>query len=150
MKRITALVTTISVLGLLFTGSATAQPHIEHESSGCGRMGAPASRMHDLSTVETITGEVIAVDTVSRRGGRSDGVHLRVAAQSGEVSVHLGPAWYLDQQGIQIESGDQVEVIGSRITMTNASTIIARQIRQGDRVLTLRDENGFPEWRRQR
>ncbi|MGB5634584.1 MAG: hypothetical protein WBM86_17630 [Waterburya sp.] len=37
---------------------------------------------------------------------------------------------------------------GSRISIDGKPAIVAREIRKGDRILVLRDENGIPMWRR--
>jgi len=62
------------------------------------------------------------------------------------ISVHLGPAWYMDNQDVQIAVGDKVEVKGSRVTLDGKPTLIAAEVKKGDEVLTLRDANGFPAW----
>jgi hypothetical protein len=39
-----------------------------------------------------------------------------------------------------------VEVRGSRVTMGGKPVIIAAEVRKGDAVLTLRDDQGVPMW----
>jgi hypothetical protein len=39
-----------------------------------------------------------------------------------------------------------VEVKGSRVTFEGKPAIIAAEVKKGDEVLKLRDENGFPMW----
>jgi hypothetical protein len=46
----------------------------------------------------------------------------------------------------KIELGDTVDVKGSRITYNGKPAIIAAEVKKGDAVLKLRDENGFPAW----
>jgi hypothetical protein len=147
MARISTVVTTLSMLSLLLAPAAFAQMGM-CDSGSCGwGMGGQYGRMYDSSTVETITGEVVSVDNqTSPMGGMSYGVHLSVETANGIIPVHLGPAWYLDRQDIQIEAGDQIEVTGSRVTLTEGSVIIAAEVHKGDNVLTLRDQNGFPVW----
>lgn len=46
---------------------------------------------------------------------------------------------------------DRIEVKGSRITSAEKPAIIAAEMKKGNEILTLRDENGFPiraGWRR--
>jgi hypothetical protein len=62
------------------------------------------------------------------------------------MSVHLGPAFYLENQDVKIEPKDKVEVKGSRVTFGGKPAIIAAEVKKGDEVLKLRDENGFPMW----
>jgi hypothetical protein len=58
----------------------------------------------------------------------------------------LGPAFYLENQDVKIEPKDKVEVKGSRVTFEGKPAIIAAEVKKGDEVLRLRDDNGFPMW----
>jgi hypothetical protein len=110
-------------------------------------MGERSWQTYDPATVETIRGEVIDIDTLTSTGGMSGGIHLRVKTQTGEdVTVRLGPAWYVDSQAVRIQLHDTIEVKGSRIAFKERSTLIAAEVKKGDRVLTLRDEKGVPVW----
>lgn len=62
------------------------------------------------------------------------------------ISVHLGPGWYIENQDIKIEPKDKIEVRGSRITFKGKPAIIAAEIKKGEEILKLRDENGFSVW----
>lgn len=44
--------------------------------------------------------------------------------------------------------GDQVEVIGSKVKGTDAVVVIARDVKKDGKVLTLRNAQGIPAWRR--
>ncbi|WP_019500009.1 hypothetical protein [Pseudanabaena sp. PCC 6802] len=113
---------------------------------GGWRMGNPSWRTYDPATVETIQGEVIGVDTATF-GKISGGIHLRVRTQTREeITVHLGPAWYIDNRAVQIQLHDTVEVKGSRTVFGEQPTLIAAEVKKGDRVLTLRDKDGIPVW----
>lgn len=145
MKRIGTLITTVSLLGLLIVPTAVAQPGMGR--GGSGGMGGQYQRMYNPNTVETITGEVVGIDTITPMRGMSGGVHLRVKPpQKQEVSVHLGPAWYLDNQDLQIKVKDAIEVKGSKVTFAGKPAIIAAEVKKGNEVLKLRDSNGFPVW----
>ncbi len=114
---------------------------------------APAKRTwqgYDLATVETISGDVLKVNTVRRRGGRFSAIHLVVATHGGEtIDVLLGPSYFLDKQPVRIGEKDKIEVTGSRITTSGGKpAIIAATVRKGDAVLKLREADGTPLWRR--
>ena len=66
------------------------------------------------------------------------------------IPVHLGPAWYIEKQTPRIETGDTITVIGSRVTVDGKPAIVAAQIKKGNEVLKLRDDNGVPFWSRGR
>jgi hypothetical protein len=46
----------------------------------------------------------------------------------------------------KIQKGDTIEVKGSRVTITGKPAIIAAEVKKGDNVLVLRDNNGIPAW----
>jgi hypothetical protein len=78
--------------------------------------------------------------------GMSSGVHLVVKTDKGDVSVHLGPQWYLENQDVKIQPKDKVEVKGSRVTVQGQPAIIAAEVEKGGETLVLRDEAGVPMW----
>lgn len=110
-------------------------------------MGGSYGRMYDPATVETVSGEVVEVGQVIPVMGMSQGVHLTLRVVDGEmIAVHLGPAWFIENQDIAIEPRDMIEIKGSRITFDGEPAIIAQEVRKGDAVLVLRDDNGYPVW----
>lgn len=109
-------------------------------------MASQYGRMYDVEFVETITGQVVKVERITPIRGMSYGVHLVVKTDSETISIHLGPAWYVENQDIKIEPRDKVEIKGSRITLEGKPVIIAAEVRKGESVLKLRDEGGVPVW----
>ncbi|MDJ0735039.1 MAG: hypothetical protein QNJ47_13405 [Nostocaceae cyanobacterium] len=153
MKRLVTI-TTILALSLLSAYPAIAHPRIDGGGGGgyCA-WGSSYHRMYDQQTVKTITGEVVDVDYTSSGRGRGrgrgmygGGVHLRIKTSQEEIPVHLGPRWYMEQQDMQIQVGDKIEVKGSQITYDGQSTMIAGEIKKGDRLLKLRHSDGVPYW----
>lgn len=137
--------TALAVL-LLIASLASAQPGRMWKGSGGWGMGSQFQRMYNPATVETIKGEVVAVDRITPMRGMSHGIHLQVKTEKETIAVHLGPAWYVERLDTKIEKGDTVEVRGSRVTVAGQPAIIAAEVRKGGQVLKLRDENGFPAW----
>jgi hypothetical protein len=78
--------------------------------------------------------------------GMGHGVHMTVKTATETLSVHLGPAWYLENQDVKLEPKQTVEVKGSRITFRGKPAIIAAEVHKGEEVLKLRDDNGHPLW----
>lgn len=105
-----------------------------------------SGRMYNPKTVETINGKVLSVDSFTSRHRMSHGIHLQVETASETIPVHLGPAWYLDNQEFEIELNDTVKVTGSRIRFDGEPAIIADRITKGNTTVKLRDKNGFPVW----
>ncbi|MET0502741.1 MAG: DNA-binding protein [Candidatus Binatia bacterium] len=148
MKRMSFLLA-IAMAGVFaFAGLSFAQPRggMMWRGSGGWGPGSQYNRIYDSKALETITGEVTAIDRITPIKGMSGGVHINVKTDKETISVHLGPSWYLENQDIKIEVKDRVEVKGSRVTFGGKPALIASEIRKGNEVLTLRDEAGFPAW----
>jgi hypothetical protein len=149
MKKLSFVIAMAAVAIFLAAVSSFAQPKpgMMWRGSGGWGPGSQYNRMYDPKTVETITGEVTAVDRITPAKGMSGGVHMNVKTDKETISVHLGPSWYLENQDVRIEAKDKVEVKGSRVTFGGKPALIASEIRKGNEVLTLRDEAGFqPGW----
>jgi len=137
-------------LGLIIT-SAWAQPAGSGPGMGGrgpgGGLGMGRGMQYDPQTVETVSGEVTGVQKMQ---GRAQGVHLQVKTDKETLTVILGPASYLEQQPVQVAVGDKVEIKGSRIKDPSKALLIAGELKKGDQVLKLRDDQGLPLWPRRR
>jgi hypothetical protein len=102
--------------------------------------------MYNVSTVETLSGKVLRVERITPMRSMSYGIHLIVKTEKEEISVHLGPGWFIENQDLRIEQNDKIEVKGSRITFEGKPAIIAAEVKKGKDILKLRDESGFPAW----
>lgn len=119
---------------------------IAWSQAGPGPKGPAAyGRMYNPATVETVTGEVVSVDRVAW-GRRAQGVHLTLKTGQETLTVHLGPSWFVDQQPVKLAKGDHVEITGSRVDFQGGKVLIAREVKKGGQVLTLRDAQGVPRW----
>ena len=137
----------VSLVGTLLLAGALGATTTVYAQRGPG-MG---QRMYDPSTVETVTGVVTAVDTVTGRHNRQhQGIHVRMTASGEPLTVHLGPLFYLQQQNVRVQAGDSLTVRGSRVTMRGEPSLIAAELTRQDQTWTLRDKQGFPRWRGQR
>jgi hypothetical protein len=105
--------------------------------------------MYDPATETTVHGTVEKVTTITGSSGWS-GTHLELKTDSGMLDVHLGLSAYLSSKGFQFAIHDQVEVTGSKVMYQGHPAIIAREVKTGDKVLTLRNAQGIPEWSRGR
>lgn len=103
----------------------------------------PHGRMYNPSTETTVSGTVEQVRVMSRGGGWG-GTRLDLKTDSGVFEVHLGPSSYLTSKGFT--KGDKVEVTGSKQSFQGHDALIAREVKMGSKVLTLRNAQGIPEW----
>jgi hypothetical protein len=146
MCRLRFLISILTLISLIYSFESLAQPDGKWKGSGGWRSGSGYNRMYDPKTVETISGEVASVEKITPRRGMSYGLHLMVKTDGETISVHLGPSWFIERQDITIEPKDKIVVTGSRITYQGKPAIIAAEVRKGDEILKLRDENGTPYW----
>ncbi len=137
---------------LMVTVFASANESLAQRGMGRGRgprgwgSGDQYCLMYKPDTAETISGEVLSVEKVAPRNEMFYGVHLMVKTGEKTVSVHLGPGWYMEDQGIVFEPKDKVEITGSKVTFDGEEAIIATEVKKGDEILKLRDKNGIPYW----
>jgi hypothetical protein len=144
IQKFTGLVVAVA---LLFTTSlAFAQQWKGWRGSSGWGPGSSYTRMYNPQTVETISGTVEAINRIRPAKGMSYGIHVLVKTDKGSVDVHLGPQWYIENQDVKIEPGDEIQVKGSRVIYQNALTLIAAQVTKGNSVLVLRDDAGVPVW----
>lgn len=140
------LIGVVVALSLLLTSSMAFAVWKGWRGSGGWGMGTAYQRMYNPATVETLTGTVESVDKITPMKGMMYGIHLLLKTDKETISVHLGPGWYIERLDTKIEKGDKIEVKGSRVTMMGKPAIIAAEVKKGDNVLKLRDENGIPSW----
>jgi hypothetical protein len=146
MKKFAKFISLTAVCALvLAAGAAWAQPGMGMGRPGRGG-GDPYGRMYNPKTVETISGEVVKVESPAPVRGRSLGTHLTLKTAKETVTVHLGPSWYLDKQGMTLTPGDKLEVTGSRTTFQGQPAVIAGEVKKGGQVMKLRDAAGIPAW----
>jgi hypothetical protein len=98
---------------------------------------------YDPKSMETVSGEVTQVQT---RGRRAKSLNLQVKTAKETLMVLLGPASYLEQQKMTLALGDKVEIKGSRIQHPSQALLIAGEVKKGDLVVKLRDDQGKPLW----
>jgi hypothetical protein len=122
-----------------------AAPSAWCQSPGPGMGYGRGGRMYNPKTETTVNGTVEKVKTGSRGAGWG-GTHLDLKTDSGTLDIHVGPSRYVATQGFKFAEGDKVEVTGSKVTLHDHDAIIAREIKMGDKVLTLRNAQGIPEW----
>lgn len=104
---------------------------------------------YDTATEVRLRGTITKVETHTGKMGWN-GTHLVVGFDAETLTVHVGPSKYLEQQGFSFTAGEQIEVTGSRIKFDGSDVLIAREIKRAEKVLMLRNSQGFPVWSRNR
>jgi len=107
---------------------------------GSGQGRNRENRNYNPATVETVTGTIADINTVTTWG-----LHVSLKNEKGTISVHLGPEWFIKDK-LSISKGDSITVVGSRVKQDGADVIIAKSVRKNGITLLLRDDNGIPKW----
>jgi hypothetical protein len=107
--------------------------------------GAGYDRMYDPKTVGTVSGEVVSVDKIA---DQAMGYRVSLTLKTGKetIPVYVGPGWFLEKQDLTLAPQDKVEITGSQITFQGKPSLIAAQVKKGDKSLKLRDPAGIPAW----
>ena len=146
MKKTGILLAVITTFSFFLAADSFAQRGVEWKGSAGWGMGTPYNQKYDSRTVETLIGQIVSVDLMAPMKGMSPGVHLALRTPYEIISVHLGPAWYIENQDIRIDPGAKVEITGSRVTIEGKPTIIATEVKKGSEMLRLRNGSGAPVW----
>jgi hypothetical protein len=143
MKR-TALV--IGLTALVLAGVAAGASQTDHGQMMGRMMGPMMMGNYDRAAEMTIKGTVEKIEKpgIDHMRGMG-GIHLAVKTENETYTVHLGPADFVEKT-MTFKEGDAIEVTGSKMTMMGETALMAREVRKGDTVLKLRDENGMPLW----
>lgn len=146
MRKIMSVMAVVAMLGFVFANESLAQRGMGQKGGSGWGPGTPYAKMYNPQTVETVTGEVVSVDKITPMKGMSYGIHVLLKTAKETISVHLGPGWYIENQDVKISPKDKIEVKGSRVSFEAKPALIAAEVKKGDKVLMLRDANGFPVW----
>jgi len=106
------------------------------------------SPRYDPRTEVTIRGVIEDIREHPSRDGQRTGQHVTLTTDGGSIDVHLGPTEYWQEHGFRLSIGAAVEVTGSSVSKDGKEVVIARQAKQHDTVVTLRNAEGVPAWSR--
>ncbi|HWR37517.1 MAG TPA: hypothetical protein VN622_16770 [Clostridia bacterium] len=98
---------------------------------------------YDLTTETKLKGTVEEVKLVP---GSAEGTHLLVKSGAGVMLVHVAPEKFLQELEVAFKTGDQVQVMGSKLKIDGVDEVLAREIAIGANTLILRDRKGTPVW----
>lgn len=99
--------------------------------------------LYNAASETTVKGVVRTVEDFACPVSESEiGRHLRVQTPKGMVQVHLAPSRVMRSQQFSFAPGDQIEVLGSKVSLLGDEAIIAREITRGNESFFLRDREG--------
>jgi hypothetical protein len=151
MNRFSAVA--VIIAGIFCFDAPQAQMAVRWKGSAGWGIGTAYEHQFTNYNLQVVSGTIYRIDTVTPLSGMSYGIQLviRTTASREEVPVHLGPAWYVLCQDMNLGLNDPVEVRGARFSLKGKSTIAAFEVRptgsqNSDKVLLLRDQDGVPYW----
>jgi hypothetical protein len=71
---------------------------------------------------------------------------LLLKTDMGRVIILLGPTGYFMRHNFQIKAGDTLKVTGTRMLQEQVTVIQAREVKNRQQQIRLRDNNGLPLW----
>jgi len=130
------------VLALLLGVGGPASAQVSPPREDWGYLGSIGSR-YDPKTELSLSGTVVALNRVPLSRRRNCFSLVLELEEAGQVrSVYLGPTSYLKRKGFSFETGAKVSVTGSNVTVKGRPLIMARELKLGDRLLSIRDAQG--------
>jgi hypothetical protein len=120
---------------------------------GGGGPGAPERQLYNPQTMTTVQGQVENPGSYGMQGWRvTPGMEIKglvLQTSKGDITVNLGPPWYVSKQGFALKKGDTLEVTGSQVTKDEKTVLFAAEVKKNGQTLKLRDEKGVPLFRGQ-
>jgi sporulation protein YlmC with PRC-barrel domain len=121
-------------------------PTSEPRGGGWG-VDTPYGRLYDPEKEETISGQVVSIETSAPMPGMAPGMQMLVQTDDGQSTrVQVGPAWYLERQDLDMQKNTHVQVTGARADIDGQPVLMAREVQFDGQVITLRDAQGMPMW----
>lgn len=104
-------------------------------------------RPYEKGSPATVSGKILSIDNLMVYEGSEPGMQVNLDLGGGEeMRVHLGPQWFVLQNGINLTNGEPLTVVGIKINLESHPTVIAHEVTQGEHTIILRDLSGTPKW----
>jgi sporulation protein YlmC with PRC-barrel domain len=121
-------------------------PAGESRGGGWG-VDTPYGRLYDPAKEQTISGQVVSIETSAPMPGMASGMQMLVQTDDGKSTrVQVGPAWYLERQDLDMKENTHVQVTGARAEIEGQPVLMAREVQFDGQLVTLRDAQGMPMW----
>jgi sporulation protein YlmC with PRC-barrel domain len=121
-------------------------PAGELRGGGWG-VDTPYGRLYDLAKEQTISGQVISIETSAPMSGMAPGMQMLVQTDDGKsIRVQVGPGWYMEHQDLDVKENSRVQVTGARVEIDGQPVLMAREVQFDGQIITLRDAQGIPMW----
>ncbi|MDP1835175.1 MAG: hypothetical protein Q8K75_04515 [Chlamydiales bacterium] len=133
--------------GLLCFNDVSAKDCPKCKLEAAWGLAAQPETVFDDKKIGRYEGQVLSVQEVAAAKDVVDGIYVLLKTQDGNMSVRLGPSWYLKRQGFAVEPYDTIEILGSKVTTVNdRPAIVATKAKAGAKTIALRDTSGKVVW----
>ena len=110
-------------------------------------MDTPYNRLYDPAKEQTISGQVVNIETHVPMPSMAPGIQILVQTEDGKSArVQVGPVWYLERQDLDMKENTHIQVTGAQAEIDGQQVLIAREVQFDGQSLTLRDAQGRPIW----
>ena len=102
---------------------------------------------YDKKTEGKFAGKVDEVMDFDCPVTQTMGNHVALKTLTSRMIVHVAPVKFMKEYGLELNKGDEIEVLGSKLKDANGDeTLLAREIIKGNQRIIVRDENGKALW----
>ncbi|HET9838995.1 MAG TPA: hypothetical protein VFR84_12225 [Candidatus Angelobacter sp.] len=101
---------------------------------------------YEVANQQTVEGIVSDTRDYSCPVSGALGAHIVIKSVGSEIEAHLAPVTFLKQYDININKGDRVTVVGSRIVYEDKPALIAKTVTVNHDTYNFRDDKGRPLW----
>ena len=114
--------------------------------AGAAAQKPAAGPKYDLATESKFKGVIDDIKEVPNSCLGDTCVHIFVKTGNGVVEVQVAPPEFLKFMEITFTKGDEVQVVGSKISANGNPLVLARLITRNNNDMSVRDDKGNPAW----
>ncbi len=144
--KLTPIVAAGLMLAVVFAGGASAG---DSQEMGGWEVDGAYNQLYKSSERDRLKGDIEKIIEVVPMEGMSPGVALIVKDVDGDrVTVHIGPKWFVDSDGMGLRKGDRVKIKGAWAEIGDQDVFIASKVKRSefDEYKVRLTRNGFPFW----
>lgn len=101
----------------------------------------------DPSQIQTINGEVKKLYRIQFPDQDCYLIAiLETKANNGKLAVNLGPVWFIEENGLALNEGDNIQVTGAKMRSNGRFLVIATSLTKSGKSVNIRDQDGGALW----
>jgi hypothetical protein len=100
---------------------------------------------YDRSAEVAVSGTILHVVSLPGPDG-AVGVHFDLQTPTGMLNVHVAPAMFIGAGNFWFFADEQIEVIGTPVSIDGNNAFLAKAVQKGSTVLIVRSDDGTPKW----